>query len=48
MKRLINMVLSMSAEYEKLEQQKRILDNEFYQKWDEILYPEKDAEITTE
>lgn len=37
-KRLIGMVLNLSAEYEKLDQQRRILDNEFNQKWDEILY----------
>ena len=41
-KRLIGMVLNLSAEYEKLDQQKRILNNEFRQKWDEILYPEKE------
>lgn len=40
-KRLIGMVLNLAAEYEKLDLQKRILNNEFRQKWDEILYSEE-------
>lgn len=45
-KRLIGMVLNLAVEYEKLDLQRRILDNEFRQRWDEILYPEDDDEAT--
>lgn len=40
-KQLIGMVLNLAAEYEKLDLQRRILDNEFRQKWDGIMYSEE-------
>lgn len=42
-KQLIGMVLNLAAEYEKLDLQRRILDNEFRQKWDGIMYPEEES-----
>ena len=44
-KKLISMVLNLAAEYEQLDLQKRILDNNFRKQWDEILYPEDEETV---